>query len=111
MRGKLRLRARPRPTASGWRVASLARPRRSPEGADMQAVILAGGVGSRLEKVTDGRPKCLVEIGGRPLILHQLEALSDHGIGPVLMVVGYKHEAIRAVVGQRVEYLLNERYQ
>lgn len=77
----------------------------------MQAVILAGGVGSRLEKLTDGKPKCLAEIGGRPLILHQLEALSDHGVGPVLMVVGYNHEAIRAVVGQRVEYLVNERYR
>lgn len=77
----------------------------------MQAVILAGGVGSRLEKLTDGKPKCLVEIGGRPLILHQLEALSDHGVGPVLMVVGYNHEAIREIVGRRVEYLVNERYR
>ncbi len=77
----------------------------------MQAVILAGGVGSRLETLTEGKPKCLVEIGGRPLILHQLEALSDHGVGPVLMVVGYNHEAIREVVGRRVEYLVNERFQ
>lgn len=77
----------------------------------MQAVILAGGVGSRLEKLTNGKPKCLVDIGGRPLILHQLEALSDHGVGPVLMVVGYNHEAIRQVVGERVEYLVNERYR
>jgi choline kinase len=77
----------------------------------MQAVILAGGVGSRLEKLTDGKPKCLVEIGGRPLILHQLEALSDHGVGPVLMVVGYNHETIRQIVGDRVEYIVNERYR
>lgn len=77
----------------------------------MQAVILAGGVGSRLESMTGGRPKCLVEVGGRPIVLHQLDALSDHGIGPVLMVVGYQHEAIREVVGQRVEYLVNERFK
>lgn len=77
----------------------------------MQSVILAGGVGSRLEKMTGGRPKCLVEIGGRPIILHQLDALSDHGVGPVLMVVGHQHEAIREVVGQRVEYLVNERFR
>lgn len=77
----------------------------------MQAVILAGGMGSRLEQVTGGKPKCLAEIGGRPLILHQLEALSDHGVGPVLMVVGYNHEAIREVVGPRVEYLVNERFR
>ncbi len=77
----------------------------------MRTIILAAGVGSRLEKLTGGKPKCLVEIGGRPLILHQLEALSDHGVGPVLMVVGYRHEAIREVVGQRVEYILNENYE
>ncbi len=77
----------------------------------MQAVILAGGVGSRLESLTKGKPKCLVEIGGRPLIQHQLEALADHGVGPVLVVVGYKHELIRDVVGARAEYLLNERYR
>src|SRR5574341_873731 len=77
----------------------------------MQAVILAGGVGSRLEKLTEGKPKCLAEIGGRPLILHQLEALADQGVGPVLMVVGFNHEAIREVVGRRVEYIVNERYR
>jgi choline kinase len=77
----------------------------------MQAVILAGGVGSRLQKLTGGKPKCLAEIGGRPLILHQLEALADHGVGPVLLVVGYEHEAIRAVVGGRVDYVLNERFR
>jgi len=77
----------------------------------MQAVILAAGVGSRLEKLTGGKPKCLAEIGGRPLIMHQLEALADHGIGPVLMVVGYEHEAIRAVVGDRAEYVVNERFR
>lgn len=77
----------------------------------MQVVILAGGVGSRLEKLTQGNPKCLADIGGRPLILHQLEALADHGVGPVLMVVGYSHEAIRTVVGNRVEYIVNERFR
>ncbi len=77
----------------------------------MQAVILAGGVGSRLEKLTNGLPKCLAEIGGRPLIEHQLEALADHGVGPVLIVVGHKDAAIREVVGRRAEYILNERFR
>ena len=77
----------------------------------MQVVILAGGVGSRLEKLTGGKPKCMADIGGRPLILHQLEALSDHGVGPVLMIVGYEQQAIREVVGGRAEYIVNERYR
>ncbi|MFQ5745871.1 MAG: NTP transferase domain-containing protein [Gemmatimonadota bacterium] len=76
----------------------------------MQAVILAAGVGSRLEAQTNGRPKCLVEIGGRPLILHTLEALADHGVGPVLCVLGYQADAVREVIGDRAEVLLNERY-
>lgn len=76
----------------------------------MQAVILAGGVGSRLSALTGGKPKCLVEIGGRPLILHQLEALADHGVGPVLCVLGYQADAVRAVIGDRAEYIVNTRY-
>ncbi len=76
----------------------------------MQAVILAGGVGSRLSHFSKGLPKCLIPIGGRPLIKHQLEALADNGAGPVLMVLGYKAEAIREVVGDRAEYIVNERY-
>lgn len=77
----------------------------------MQAVILAGGVGSRLDSLTQGKPKCLAEIGGRPLILHQLEALADYGAGPVLIVVGHRQELIREVVEARAEYIVNERYR
>lgn len=76
----------------------------------MQAVILAGGVGSRLSSWTGGKPKCLVDIGGRPLILHQLEALADHGIGPVLCVLGYRADEVRAVIGDRAECIVNTRY-
>ena len=76
----------------------------------MQAIILAGGKGSRLAPVTGGKSKALVEVGGRPLILHQLEALADHGIGPVLVIVGYQAEEVRRVIGERAETLENERY-
>src|SRR3954466_6573988 len=76
----------------------------------MQAVILAGGTGSRLKAVTGGKAKALVEVGGRPLILHQLEALADHGIGPVLVIVGYQAAELRKVIGERAETLENERY-
>jgi choline kinase len=77
----------------------------------MRAIILAAGVGSRLQALSGGKPKCLVEIGGRPLILHQIEALADHGIGPVLVVAGYKADEVRSVVGDRAEFIVNERYQ
>jgi choline kinase len=77
----------------------------------MQAVILAGGVGSRLRALSGGKPKCLVEVGGRPLILHQLEALADHGVGPVLVVLGYQAEAVKAVIGERAETVVNHKYE
>jgi L-glutamine-phosphate cytidylyltransferase len=76
----------------------------------MQAVILAAGLGSRLKPVTGGQAKALIEIGGRPLILHQLEALADHGVGPVLVIGGHQADVLQKVVGQRAEFLLNERF-
>lgn len=76
----------------------------------MQGVILAAGVGSRLTALSGGTPKCLVEIGGRPLIMHQLEMLADHGIGPTIVVVGYRADEVKTVVGERAQIVLNERY-
>jgi choline kinase len=76
----------------------------------MQAVILAAGMGSRLKEVTGGKAKALLEVGGRSLILHQLEALADHGVGPVLVIVGYQADEVRMEIGDRAETLVNERY-
>lgn len=77
----------------------------------MQAVILAAGKGSRLKPLTGGKAKALVEVGGRPLILHQLEALADHGVGPVLVVVGYQADEVKKAIGDRAETLVNEGYE
>ncbi len=76
----------------------------------MQAVILAAGYGSRLERVSRGLPKCLLPIGGRPLVEHQLEALHDAGVGKILVVVGHKADEVRKVLGHRVEFIENTRY-
>ena len=76
----------------------------------MQAIILAAGLGSRLHKVTGGKSKALVEVGGRPLILHQLEALADHGVGPVLVVAGHEADEVQKVIGDRAEVILNDRF-
>ncbi len=77
----------------------------------MQAVILAAGTGTRLAEVSNGLPKCLLPVGGRSLIEHQLEALADAGIGKVLLIVGYKADEVRKTVGNRVSYLENNRYK
>lgn len=76
----------------------------------MKAVILAAGVGSRLQTLSGGTPKCLIEIGGRPLILHQLEMLADHGVGTVTVVLGYRAADVKKVIGDRAQVLVNERY-
>jgi L-glutamine-phosphate cytidylyltransferase len=71
-----------------------------------QALILAAGRGSRL----GAGPKCLCEIGGRPLIDHQLDALGDVEVDSTAIVVGFEQERVREVVGDRASFIVNERY-
>ncbi len=76
----------------------------------MQALILAAGRGSRLGERGAEVPKCLLDVGRRPIVEHQLEALADAGVGPVGMVLGYSADEIREVVGIRSEYIINPRW-
>lgn len=81
----------------------------------MKAVILAAGVGKRLWEVTQYRPKCLIEIGGRSLLHRYLESLAAVGIRRAEIVVGYKQDMIRAAVEQDscdvdVTFLVNEQF-
>ena len=65
-----------------------------------QAIILAAGCGLRLNNgVTGGLPKCLVEVGGKPLIKHNLELLASVGIDSICVVVGYEAEKVCSVIG------------
>ncbi len=59
------------------------------------AVILAAGRGSRMGSETSNRPKCLVELGGRPLLEWQVGALNAAGISDVSIVTGYLAEVIQ----------------
>jgi len=65
----------------------------------VQAVILAGGRGERLMPLTADRPKCLVEVAGRPILAHQLAWLAGHGVDRVVISCGYRWERIRQAVG------------
>jgi choline kinase len=60
----------------------------------MRAVILAAGRGSRMQNETDDMPKCLVELGGKPLIEWQIMALKDAGISDISVVTGYRGEML-----------------
>jgi L-glutamine-phosphate cytidylyltransferase len=55
----------------------------------MKAIIIAAGMGSRLEHYTDTRPKCMVDIGGRSILSYQLEALGENGVDDIHIVRGY----------------------
>ncbi|MGE3853780.1 MAG: NTP transferase domain-containing protein [Planctomycetota bacterium] len=73
----------------------------------MKALILAAGRGSRLGSCSADTSKCLLDVGGKPLIEHQLQLLADAGVGPVGMVVGFAADEVRKVVGIRAEYIEN----
>jgi histidinol-phosphate phosphatase family protein len=61
-----------------------------------QAVILAGGRGTRLRPLTDTRPKPMVEIHGKPFLEYIVEMLSDQGFERILMLLGYLPDVIQA---------------
>ncbi len=61
----------------------------------MKAVLLAGGLGTRLSEETATRPKPMVEIGGRPILWHILKLYSAHGIHDFVICAGYKGYMIK----------------
>lgn len=61
----------------------------------MKAVILAGGLGTRLSEETGSRPKPMVEVGGRPILWHILKLYSQHGINDFVICCGYKGYMIK----------------
>lgn len=61
----------------------------------MQAVILAGGLGTRLGEETSIRPKPMIEIGGMPIIWHIMKLYSAHGINDFIVCLGYKGYMIK----------------
>jgi glucose-1-phosphate cytidylyltransferase len=61
----------------------------------MKAVILAGGLGTRLSEETHLRPKPMVEIGGRPILWHIMKIYSSHGINDFVICCGYKGYLIK----------------
>ena len=64
-----------------------------------RAVVLAAGLGSRLQRRTNGSPKCLVPVSGRPLIHHVLTSLAQAGMCEVVVVLGHRGEQIEADLG------------
>jgi len=61
----------------------------------MKAVILAGGLGTRIAEESDTKPKPMVEVGGRPLLWHIMKMYAHHGIKDFVVCLGYKGYVIK----------------
>lgn len=61
----------------------------------MKAVILAGGLGTRISEETDIKPKPMIEIGGKPILWHIMKIYSAHGVNDFVVCCGYKGYVIK----------------
>ncbi len=76
----------------------------------MQAVILAGGLGTRLRPITQTIPKSMVPICGQPFLKYQLEVLSRRGVERVVICLGYLGQVIEDYFGDGRQFGLSIRY-
>ena len=76
----------------------------------MKAIILCGGLGTRLKPLTNNKPKALIEVGGKPLIEWQLKWLKKYGIKrkDVILACGYKYEGLKEYFGDSVKYSIEK---
>ena len=66
-----------------------------------KAIILSAGQGSRLGHLTDDRPKCLIDFGGRTLLDRQLDTLAANGVEEAVVVTGFRDDQIEAALERR----------
>ena len=74
----------------------------------MKAVLLAGGLGTRMREETEYRPKPMVEIGGQPILWHIMRNLAHHGITDFVIASGYKSEVINQYFVDHQHYVQQE---
>ncbi len=77
---------------------------------DIQVVILAGGLATRLGDLTKNRPKSLVEIQGKPFLAYQLELLKNDGITDIVLCTGHLGTQIEETFGDGSNYGMHIRY-
>ena len=78
-----------------------------------QAIILAGGLGTRLRSVVSEQPKCMASVAGKPFLHYVINYLQGQGIEQFIFALGYKHEMIKAYVDKEysslaVDYVVEE---
>ena len=76
----------------------------------MQAVILAGGLGTRLRPLTEHTPKVMIPVNGKPFLLYQLELLKSQRINDIVLCIGYLGEQVRKFFGNGESFGIRIRY-
>jgi dTDP-glucose pyrophosphorylase len=75
-----------------------------------KAVILAAGRGTRMRELTDDLPKPMIKVRGKPVLQYIVEGLRYAGVGDLLLVVGYRADAVREFFGDGSRYNVSIRY-
>jgi D-glycero-alpha-D-manno-heptose 1-phosphate guanylyltransferase len=70
-----------------------------------EAIILSGGKGTRIKKITKNIPKCLVDIYGKPFLYYQLKYLQKHKVNNVLLSIKYKSNLIDEYVKKNINFI------
>ncbi len=78
------------------------------KGGKTRAILLAASRGSQLAELTMDRPKCMLDVRGKPLLRRLTESLRDSGVGKITVVGGYKHQAIDI---PDIDKVVNDAYQ
>lgn len=76
----------------------------------MKAIILAAGASSRLMPLTEKLPKCLIKIGNKTILEHQLDAITYTGITETVIVVGYLKDIVKDFIGENYKNIRNISY-
>lgn len=78
-----------------WHTARACRKDATNRRRDVKAVLLAGGLGTRMREETEFRPKPMVEVGGRPVLWHIMKLLGQQGLHDFVVCTGYKSDVIK----------------
>lgn len=81
----------------------------------MQVIILAAGMGNRLQELTENQTKCMVKVNGETLIERLLNQITNHDLDKIIIVIGYEGQKLKEYIGEKynnikIEYVNNEIY-
>lgn len=74
----------------------------------LKAIIIAAGMSSRLVELTEDKPKCMLDVGGKTILQYQIETFNQCGIDEIIVIRGYKKEVINYT---GVKYVYNQNYR